>query len=279
MSAGITIINNDNKLVVDENYMNIRLSRKIPISSTGTFEFSFEENEFLGAIGGDNGTINAYCENGTSSCNCIVNEIPTTGLTLYIFSMEETENQNENGIQVYNSNGKIIFDSGNLHGKIIKTNADSDKDISSFSKIAIACGCPSITYAKNVIYNTSSVNVMFDVKISSTLAASGKQTLSSTVTYYTGVYNVVKGYINYKVENKTIVKKVRDSAVVSTEKENLGATASPAMASDGTMHYPPGSYALNMDWITKRLYLGQYYNYYSTTLDVTSFIVFNVEGM
>ena len=83
--AGIQVYNSNNTLLLNESYINLVLNRKIQISSVGELDIVFTGEECIGAIGGDNGTIDAYCENSETKCHIIVNSLPSGGLIAYIF--------------------------------------------------------------------------------------------------------------------------------------------------------------------------------------------------
>lgn len=115
MTAGLTIYNDNNKIQIDGNYKNLYLSRKIAITKTGVISGEFSTGECLAAVGGTTAqTIDAYCVNTPTGYNCTVNKV-TSGMSIYIFSTTVQQSTHGVGLQVFNDNGAIVYDSNNKH--------------------------------------------------------------------------------------------------------------------------------------------------------------------
>lgn len=274
--AGIKVYNSNNTLLLNESYINLVLSRKIQISSVGELDIVFTGEECIGAIGGDNGTIDAYCENSETKCHIIVNSLPSGGLIAYIFSKDTTPTKNGVGLQIFNENNKLIYDSSRYYGKVIKTLADSNRDVSSTKKVAIACGLPSLTYHTNASqfernYHTTITVTHYDKY------PVEYEFLSLPVTDTYGQYAVVKSYINYMINNGLITKKVRKSEVVKQGADVIATTYGSVMDKYGGWHTMNGFNAI--PGYQETWYYNGSGNYYETTLDITTFIVFDVTNM
>lgn len=129
-------------LIIDQNYMNLYLSRKIPITGTGETTETFKEGEILAAVGGVDGEeIDAFCENNGSGFTCYVNGYQA-GLQIYIFSMKQPERKKGCGLQVFNSTGQLVYDSGNEYAKVLISEANSEEQIPEGKKVAIMLGFP-----------------------------------------------------------------------------------------------------------------------------------------
>lgn len=274
--AGIQVYNSNNTLLLNESYINLVLSRKIQISSVGELDIVFTGEECIGAIGGDNGTIDAYCENSETKCHIIVNSLPSGGLIAYIFSKDSTPTKNGVGLQIYNKNNKLVYDSSRYYGKVIKTLADSNRDVSSTKKVAIACGLPSLTYHTNAYqFERDSITTI-------TVAHTDKypveyEYLGLPTTWIYGSYTVVKSYINYMINNGVITKKVRKSDVVDGGTDHIGMRYGTVMDKYGKWHTMDGFDATGS--FQETWYYNGSGNYYETTLDITTFIVFDVTNM
>ena len=115
MAAGITIYNDNNILQIDGNFKNLHLSRKIAITKTGSFSGSFADGEVLAAVGGTTSqTINAYCINRPGGWTCVVNGY-TSGMAVYVFTTKPTQSVSGVGLQVFDENGNIVYDSNDKH--------------------------------------------------------------------------------------------------------------------------------------------------------------------
>lgn len=145
MDAEFEVRNDKNKLVIDANFHNLWLSRKVLITQTGTFNGAFSGGEILAAVGGVTGDIDAYCENNNNGYTCIVNTY-VAGLYIYIFSQEPKAAASGCGLQVFDNNGKCVFDSNNKYAKVAAfgTAPNTYKIPTTDHKYAIAVGCPTI---------------------------------------------------------------------------------------------------------------------------------------
>lgn len=129
-------------LIIDQNYMNLYLSRKIPITGAGETTGTFEEGEILAAVGGVDGEdIDAFCENNGSGYTCYVNGYQA-GLQIYVFSMKQPERKKGCGLQVFNSTGQLVYDSGNEYAKVLISEVNSEEQIPEGKKVAIMLGFP-----------------------------------------------------------------------------------------------------------------------------------------
>lgn len=115
MTAGMTIYNDDNKIQIDGTYKNLQLSRKIPLTGTGVTGGRFADGECLAAVGGTTSqTINAYCVNTPTGWTCTVNGF-VSGMSVYVFTTKVQQSTHGAGLQVFNDNGAIVYDSNNKH--------------------------------------------------------------------------------------------------------------------------------------------------------------------
>ena len=115
MAAGLIIYNNDNKIQIDGNYKNFYLSRKIALTGKGVKGGKFADGECLAAVGGTTSqTIDAYCVNTPTGWTCTVNTF-TSGMCVYIFSSKVQQSTHGAGLQVFDKNGAIVYDSSNKH--------------------------------------------------------------------------------------------------------------------------------------------------------------------
>lgn len=142
MSAGIAVYNTDKQLVINENYVNLWLSRKVSITGTGTFTGTFDSGETMAAVGGVDaaGGIDAYCENSETGYTCKVMTY-RAGMCIYIFSTEQPNREHGYGLQVFNASGKLVYDSSNPSARVILSGTARDVSIpSGHDKVAIAVG-------------------------------------------------------------------------------------------------------------------------------------------
>lgn len=274
--AGIKVYNSNNTLLLNESYINLVLSRKIQISSVGELDIVFTGEECIGAIGGNNGTIDAYCENSETKCHIIVNSLPSGGLIAYIFSKDTTPTKNGVGLQIYNENNKLIYDSSRYYGKVIKTLADSNMDVSSTKKVAIACGLPSLTYHTNASQFERDFFTIIEVVHYDEYPVDYEYLNLPTTEIY-GQYAVVKSYINYMINNGLITKKVRKSEVIKQGTDHIGTRYGTVMDKNGKFHTMNGFDAVGS--YQEVWYHNGSGNYYETTLDITTFIAFDVTNM
>ena len=142
-NAGLSVYTADKHLILDENYQNLRLSRKIKLTGTGTTTGTFEDGEILAAIGGLDASVNidAYCENGSTGYTAIVNTY-VEGLYIYIFSNKYEKRNSGVGLQVFNANGNVIYDSNDKSPVIIASLNNKDSALPKDKRIAVICGSP-----------------------------------------------------------------------------------------------------------------------------------------
>lgn len=142
-NAGLSVYTADKHLILDENYQNLRLSRKIKLTGAGTTTGTFEDGEILAAIGGLDASVNidAYCENGSTGYTAIVNTY-VEGLYIYIFSDKYEKRNSGVGLQVFNANGEVVYDSNNKTPIIIASLHNKDADLPKDKRIAVMCGSP-----------------------------------------------------------------------------------------------------------------------------------------
>ncbi len=137
MAAGLTIYNNDNKIQIDGNYKNLYLSRKIALTGTGTKSGKFNDGEYLAAVGGTTSqTIDAYCVNTPTGWTCTVNTF-RAGMCVYIFSTKVAKSTHGVGLQVFDANEEIVYDSNNKHPRVVGF-GQKDADPSRAVKPALA---------------------------------------------------------------------------------------------------------------------------------------------
>lgn len=118
MAAGMTIYNDDNKIQIDGSFKNLQLSRKIPLSGTGVTSGKFAEGECLAAVGGTaSQTIDAYCVNTPTGWTCTVNSFDS-GMAVYVFTTKVQQSEHGAGLQVFDENGAIVYDSNNKHPRV-----------------------------------------------------------------------------------------------------------------------------------------------------------------
>lgn len=140
-------------LIIDQNYMNLYLSRKIAITEAGTTTGTFEEGEIIAAVGGvDGADIDAFCENNGSGYTCYVKGYQA-GLQIYVFSMKQPKRKKGCGLQIFNSTGQLVYDSGNEYAKVLISEANSEEQIPKNKKVAIMLGFP--TRKIDTTYDTS----------------------------------------------------------------------------------------------------------------------------
>lgn len=142
-NAGLSVYTADKHLILDENYQNLRLSRKIKLTGAGTTNGTFEDGEILAAIGGLDASvsIDAYCENGSTGYTAIVKTY-VEGLYIYIFSNKYEKKNSGVGLQVFNANGEVVYDSNDKSPAIIASLHNKDSDLPKDKRIAVMCGSP-----------------------------------------------------------------------------------------------------------------------------------------
>ncbi|MBQ9698232.1 MAG: hypothetical protein IJV46_06815 [Acidaminococcaceae bacterium] len=149
MSAGITVYNDKNKIQIDGAYKNLYLSRKVALSDIGTVSGSFADGELLAAVGGTTSqTIDAYCVNTPTGWSCTVNTFKS-GMAVYIFSTKLTAAAHGVGLQVFNENGAVVYDSNTKHPNVIGF-GQSEATANSAAKPAVAVCAHSRTETTDV---------------------------------------------------------------------------------------------------------------------------------
>ena len=149
MAAGITVYNDNNKIQVDGAYKNLYLSRKITLSGTGTTSGKFADSELLAAVGGTtNQTIDAYCVNTPTGWSCTVNTFKS-GMAVYIFSTKLTAAAHGVGLQVFDENGAVVYDSNTKHPNVIGF-GQSESPANSAARPAVAVCAHSRTETTDV---------------------------------------------------------------------------------------------------------------------------------
>ena len=115
MAAGLIVYNNDYKIQIDSAFVNLHLSRKITLSGTGVTSGTFAQGEFLAAVGGvASQNVDAICVNSPSGWTCTVRSF-TAGMCVYVFSTKPTASAHGVGLQVFDDNGNIVYDSNDKH--------------------------------------------------------------------------------------------------------------------------------------------------------------------
>lgn len=119
MTAGMTVYNNNSEIQIDGTYKNLYLSRKIAITAKGTTNGTFTNGEILAAVGGTTSqTIDAYCINTPKGWTCTVNTYKS-GMCVYVFSTKVAKTTHGAGLQIFDPNGDIVYDSNNKHPYVI----------------------------------------------------------------------------------------------------------------------------------------------------------------
>lgn len=115
MAAGLTVYNDNNKIQIDGAYKNLYLSRKIELTGAGSSGGTFADGEVLAAVGGTNSqTIDAICINRPDGWTCVVNSF-TSGMCVFVFGTKITAAAHGVGLQVFDENENIVYDSNNKH--------------------------------------------------------------------------------------------------------------------------------------------------------------------
>ena len=152
MTAGLTVYNNDNKIQIDGAYKNLNLSKKIAITQVGDMSGTFEDGEILAAVGGTTSqNIDAYCVNTTTGWRCTVKSY-TAGMYVYVFTTKVTASTHGAGLQVFDDQGVIVFDSNTKHPLVIGFGNGEIAPPSRASKPALAvCQNRRTTYNQNYV--------------------------------------------------------------------------------------------------------------------------------
>ena len=142
MNAGIEVYNNDGKLVIDENYRNLCLTRKIPIESLplirpgsgyrgyvlklneGEQLFAFELRPYKRLIiypyRIDERTWVLHFPYGDSGVGHNMTEAELQGTHVYVFGLQLQPSGKRWGLEVYNSRGELCFDSNSKYMRVTR---------------------------------------------------------------------------------------------------------------------------------------------------------------
>lgn len=141
MSAGIEVYNDDGKLVIDENYRNLCMTRKIlteslPLIGASGYRgyvLKLAENEQLFAFELrprkhmiiypyriDEKTWVLHFPYGESDRGYNMQESEIRGTHIYIFGLQLIPSGKRYGLEVYNSKGELCFDSNSKYMRVIK---------------------------------------------------------------------------------------------------------------------------------------------------------------
>lgn len=120
---------------INDSFMNLYLSRKIPVG-VGTGSGSFQEGEFLAAIGNGTNSLNGCCSNKPTGYDYKLNSSNTQAY-IYVFS-NTPKSLGNCGLQVFNAAGQIIFDSNAKQAFVLSCGGVGTS--STGSNLAIACG-------------------------------------------------------------------------------------------------------------------------------------------
>lgn len=138
MGAGLTVYNNDNKLQIDGAFRNLQLSRKIALSGTGITSGTFQNGEVLAAVGGTTSqNIDAYCVNTPTGWTCDVKTF-TSGMCVYVFSMNTSPSQHGVGLEVYDKDGNCVFNSNDKHPIVVGFGNNESNVVGTATKPALA---------------------------------------------------------------------------------------------------------------------------------------------
>lgn len=142
MSSGIEVYNDDGKLVIDENYRNLCMTRKIlietlPLIRPGSgyrgYVLKLEGNEQLFAFElrrGKHMIIYPYRIDeriwvlhfpyGEGNLGYDMKEAELQGTHIYIFGLQLVPGSKRFGLEVYNANGELCFDSNSKYMRVLK---------------------------------------------------------------------------------------------------------------------------------------------------------------
>lgn len=120
---------------INDSFMNLYLSRKIPVG-VGTGSGSFQEGEFLAAIGNGTNSLNGCCSNKPAGYDYKLNSSATQAY-IYVFS-NHPKSLGHCGLQVFNPAGQIIFDSNAKQAIVLGCGGVGTS--ATGSNLAIACG-------------------------------------------------------------------------------------------------------------------------------------------
>lgn len=152
MAAGLTVYNNDNKIQIDGAFKNLQLSRKIVLSGTGDTSGTFADGEVLAAVGGTTSqNIDAYCTNTPTGWKCSVKTF-VSGMAVYVFTTKATASNHGVGLEVYDDNGVIVYNSNEKHPVVMGFGNFDSTAVGRATKPAIAvCQHRRNTYNQNYV--------------------------------------------------------------------------------------------------------------------------------
>lgn len=144
MTAGMAVYNDNNKLVIDEKYINLALLRKIKYTDLPyavdsnqpfrvltlnpgevLFAFSFERNKnfclYPYKIGENQWCI--FQPNSTSlnsGGNYLITNADLANVYVYIFGFDNQASSDHCGLVIYDKHGNICYDSGKKYMRVVK---------------------------------------------------------------------------------------------------------------------------------------------------------------
>ncbi len=145
---------------IDDAFVNIVLSRKIPINDNQG-KIVFQNGEIFGAIGNGTNTIDGYCANYTGYCEYLINN-KTPNTFIFVYTIKASSNGNC-GVQIFNSTGNIVFNSNDKPAKIL--NVGTTSGTVTKSNIAIATGAITKIFAMEYKAWTQNINMPIYKKV------------------------------------------------------------------------------------------------------------------
>lgn len=139
MRAGMEIYNDNNKLVIDDNYVNLCLTRKVLLTSLPKLDFNvthyvldLAENERIFAFSllphktlglipyriGESKWVILPVQ-GDSSIGHSMQNSDLQGVYVYIFGIQRTAGTDHYGLQVFNQQGEICYDSNQRYMRVV----------------------------------------------------------------------------------------------------------------------------------------------------------------
>ncbi len=152
MAAGLTVYNNDNIIQIDGAFKNLQLSRKIALSGAGETSGTFADGEVIAAVGGTTSqNIDAYCANSKNGWKCKVKTF-TSGMCVYVFTTKATASTHGVGLEVYDENGVIVYNSNERHPVVMGFgNSDSTAAGRAVKPAIAVCQHRRLNYNRNMI--------------------------------------------------------------------------------------------------------------------------------
>lgn len=132
---------------INDNFKNLYLSRKITITK-GAGNGNFETDEFIAAIGNGTNSVNGTCINKSGG---YAYRLDDAQAYIYIFS-NHPKSQGNNGLQVFNSSGNIIFDSNAKQAVVLACGGEGTS--AAGGNLAICCGGNTVEAEKTVTGGT-----------------------------------------------------------------------------------------------------------------------------